>query len=761
MATETINILGESVNFEFTDENDLIAQAKEAEAQIRNEQLSTTESATEALGDFGEAAALGLADIPLSILQTGTDLALAIQEPTEGAEVAGEFQQALTAETQKLIDGGMDFNSAFESAKSNVQDLGIADPSQFTTEGLRRSLSAGAKKAEGLEKERELRSPIASGAGEIVGKIAQTAGLVPQSLIAGGAVGGALIEQKPETRDLSPEDALLERVKTTAKTAAIGAAGGAALRGVGLAGAAAAPTVLKNISKVAAKSKPIAEALKKAAKTTGAATGAIGGGTNRIFNASKSTLSDLGNTLSGNTIVLKNSLKRHSATGEAQIGLEIEELIGKKLTAAELTKDPTARAVERSVRTLPEKAEFFQNATIEKVDAGIDVLNKIATKFSVNPVNTQALTTGIRKAHQGAVDDVVKNRAAQASVEFEAAKAAGATGQFSLSSFNKTVNEILDLAKVKDPFESDIQIAKAVKKQLKKMFLDKSTQVKPVDVRRLQQMLEQWGRGATGKATFGLSDKSSETRISKMLFSALQRDLDTISESVTGTAGKLLKKARNNYRVNSLAIEALDNHALKTLLDGMGSKGLARGDEQIVDIVFRMAQKSGDTAALKSMIDLLELQSPQHLKELQKGVILRAIDQSVEAGRKSQTSIPIKVGGKEVRISPDVLSNNLPSPAASEILFPNQKGAQKEIELIFELMRRLTQSTGGSDSIAKGAGLGFVSKQGVIDKFINNLLAADDAAFSLLVDPNARKEWLKIGARNKNEAIEILSEVVR
>ena len=91
---------------------------------------------------------------------------------------------------------------------------------------------------------------------------------------------------------------------------------------------------------------------------------------------------------------------------------------------------------------------------------------------------------------------------------------------------------------------------------------------------QMQNLLHTWGSAAKGTGKlFTDIDKAAEYRPAKMLYSALNNDLNAAIDNNPGAA--LLKKARDNYRLNTDLINEVQDTALGKLFGGLKNPSLA------------------------------------------------------------------------------------------------------------------------------------------------------------------------------------------
>jgi len=198
------------------------------------EQVPLADSLAQGAEDFSVGLTAGVARLPLGASQLATQVLGSVSDPTEGRQVAERFQQALSAETNKLFNQGVDFNTAVDQARINVQEAGIPDPSQLTLGDVQRSQASVARGITKATEQASKTSPILTAVGEIAGEVGQLAPIgvgatSPLAIAKAGGLFGAI------SGGLSPTGEIVDvgqDVKNRLRDATIQGLGGAAFGGL-------------------------------------------------------------------------------------------------------------------------------------------------------------------------------------------------------------------------------------------------------------------------------------------------------------------------------------------------------------------------------------------------------------------------------------------------------------------------------------------------------------------------------------------------
>lgn len=242
-----------------------------------------------------------------------------------------------------------------------------------------------------------------------------------------------------------------------------------------------------------------------------------------------------------------------------------------------------------------------------------------------------------------------------------------------------------------------------------------------MSVRELENSLSGVGSMAKGEAEIVTDLSPDKNRaISAALFDALKRDQDEFIESAaeSSPAVEALKRARNNYRVNSEAIERARIDALDRVVKANTPKGRRapltvddlRNPEDVVDLVW-----STDISSTKAgeMVKAIEGIDPEVGKMLKRSALEGLF-------RKAATAETSQLGRSEVKLSPDKFANLILREDVSDRIAKVAPEAAPGIMDAAKTMKRLAITAGETRGSPTAANIDIF--EGVIDQF--NMLKA-------------------------------------
>ena len=276
---------------------------------------------------------------------------------------------------------------------------------------------------------------------------------------------------------------------------------------------------------------------------------------------------------------------------EFKANIKLSEETGVPLNSAQAAGTPTLLAEQEAFRATETGAQALKAQQTTQSNAIYGRIKEIIR----SPMGRRETVEKVAKLYAGAEKASARARASQAQADFEAVDALA--GNQKVMPLDETLNTIREL---KRDFQSAVPNASdvAARKQLgilEKRILERP-QGKPVTLldsrgrpimqeaveegvnprttaRRFQKALASWGAAARRpEEVFKNVTPSTQSRMAKAIFGALQRDLDNATNEAgkLGEVGQALLNARNNYRAASEAHQAMKDSILDAAVKALG-----------------------------------------------------------------------------------------------------------------------------------------------------------------------------------------------
>lgn len=266
---------------------------------------------------------------------------------------------------------------------------------------------------------------------------------------------------------------------------------------------------------------------------------------------------------------------------------------------------------------------------------------------------------------------------------------------------NSTWNALDDLVKEYDIEGAAGDATKSMVRQLRGLRDAVSGQngsVRKKSALEMQRLLSSWGRHAAGiTKPFDKIDAAEQKRIAARVFGALSDDLDAAA-SAPGTlagiinrgqeaqAAQALKLARDNYRLNSQAIDEIRKTTIGQYLGN-------RRPEQITPELVAQFVERMKPSQMRQTMRILQTADPDLVDATKAHLLQGLIDKSLPADEAVQAALG--AGAKVEAWSPARFLTEARKSSISEILTPAEK---YEMSLLAGGMKRLANRAGTEGS---------------------------------------------------------------
>lgn len=401
------------------------------------------------------------------------------------------------------------------------------------------------------------------------------------------------------------------------------------------------------------------------------------------------------NALPGMRNWFKGKLKDAFDTDFARQGAKISEKTGVPLKASQLSDDPIVRILEKVAEGTGKGQRAAGNLEAEQIGKTLNYWNTAMKKISSMRGDKGEIAKKIGQTFIRTLGDSSKGtgllgfRAKQAANNFGAAhKAANGEKVINLNGFK---DKALSIA-FQWRNSGDVHKRRAAREIVGILRKLRSTgtgeSVYKVSPQKIQDMLEVYGGAAKGSGRLLTEkvDAKVQANLGKALFSQLNKDLDAAIKSGAKGANEL-KIARDNYKVNSEAIDKLTKTGLAKVFN---MKDAPATPEGIKKAVLNMQPEEA-----KNAIQLMSKVDPQITGRIQR---LGIEDLLTKAKFRTGASEPIfkaetmlKLDAKEKR----QLFNTL---------YAGQPTKKKMVEDGLEITQRIIQNN------LTGGGVSFMTK---------------------------------------------------
>ena len=316
-----------------------------------------------------------------------------------------------------------------------------------------------------------------------------------------------------------------------------------------------------------------------------------------------------------------NALKRAiTRNGKyAARGIELQDQVGFEASLVQLIDDPELLKFRNAKRAADPAFEVAERA---REDAQALAVKTYFEKLV--PPGSEDLPDHVAKMYAQVLGDdatgLIGARKLNAGRNFAAADEAGATVY--LSNTLSTIDDIIARHSGVGASPASLSLAKQME-GLKVSIAEAGGGV--ISPRELQYRLEEWGRAAKGTgAVFKDMDTAAQRRPAAQMFSALNDDLDEAINAGTKGAAEL-RRARDQYRMDSVPIRQLQRSALGKLFKGIDED--VPSPEAIGAALLKMKPSQ-----IKQTVEILGSVDPGLRTGLQNYFLSRALEHAKQPG---------------------------------------------------------------------------------------------------------------------------------
>jgi hypothetical protein len=388
---------------------------------------------------------------------------------------------------------------------------------------------------------------------------------------------------------------------------------------------------------------------------------------------------------------------RGKAAERYRIGREAEEHVRTmvpgesksfSLDAAELTGNPEAYAIKRTVAQTPGKVNLMSEARRNQINFAAKATDALVDRIAANPDDLGKGYVGdsLYNALNGYAKQVIKARSENAGSLYKAMSEAG-DGIRNVRT--NATRDALKSAMRGALFQPKLNIgAKNVLDTIESLST-KTGRITIDDMQKLRSAFVDMAYHGDETIVEGLSMRAKK-RLSRSVLDGIDKDLDVTANSIQGKAATLLKKANSAWREASKPINELETAAVKRILK-LGQSGKP---EAIINVLRGMGRKE-----FRGTMDLVGKINPEVAADTKAMLIADVIERgghkvSRSALGKELEDVSLRSDLKPGRMVQAIRRNE---DLIDDILGGNQKHI-KDLKSVFVVMDRIAGGPGWGDS---------------------------------------------------------------
>ena len=326
------------------------------------------------------------------------------------------------------------------------------------------------------------------------------------------------------------------------------------------------------------------------------------------------------------SMAIREAQANRQASAFAEEGARIADETGVPLNLGQMTGDPSAMMALDVAKKSSRGLRLDRLVKNQQINAMYDYWSTTLSRLRTGSASfgdelRSAFRTTLGDSRTGA--GILGARASQARADFN--RVADLTGDdafIALDNFTSTIDDLI----ASHTQRGSSRAQQAFARQLTRMRDDFGEQPAATAM-ELQNMLANWGDEASGSGRiFANIDNARSIGPAKRIFAALNDDLDT-AVSGSSPAALALRTARDNYRINSLPIDRMNNSLLGRLFGRRDALDSVGND----DIVAAFKNARPDT--IREAMDILEDAAPDLRLGLQRVYIEDKMAQALAEGK--------------------------------------------------------------------------------------------------------------------------------
>ncbi len=294
-------------------------------------------------------------------------------------------------------------------------------------------------------------------------------------------------------------------------------------------------------------------------------------------------------------------------------------------TIGEKTGSISLLSIEEQLRRSGSPAVV--EAVNERNDSLIQLFRTIRKRVTGGKV-VKPFNVGVRiwRGGRKIVDDMVENRKAIAAADFgDVERVAGNSPLFSMNNTQSV------LAKFSSEATAGSEAAlKSTKTALNRLTKQLEASNGKLSARQMEQYLSDYSELTVGKGKLftDIGDRSFRSKIGKDIVRALESDLDdaVAASGGQGNVASLIRKARENYKINSKPIDEVNASLLGQLIN----KDKAVPEDIANAILTKGMGAKRAASEVRSMMTTLDIYSPDTAKLVRGFKIQSALDKAIE-----------------------------------------------------------------------------------------------------------------------------------
>lgn len=256
-------------------------------------------------------------------------------------------------------------------------------------------------------------------------------------------------------------------------------------------------------------------------------------------------------------------VQRALDTPAGREGAQVEAYLGEQMMPGQASQSRSLLTMEGLLRRHPASADMIASKDESLLRAARARLDNALSRMSATGDRATA-GMRVRSAFDNTLNAALDVRRNQAAQDFGAVHAAaGRAPIFHMGGAVRAIDGLIEefgTPGAGDAISTLVNQLRSVRNELSR----------PLTAQNVQRLLEIYGRARRGSGqVFKDLDNAEQRRIAGLVFDAIEGDLDRVAQSLPpGNVATSLQQARNNYRLNSQAINELEASTLGRYLGG-------------------------------------------------------------------------------------------------------------------------------------------------------------------------------------------------